>query len=108
MKIELESLRKSTEELLRKNAEMDKNAEMLKDKVSRQEKYIMKLQDREKQNRRSTNMSTKTSGISRTSTANVRQTKSPIRAKERLANKNFSGLFVSYNNADENGAPNVV
>jgi chromosome segregation ATPase len=108
MKIELESLRKSTEELLRKNAEMDKNAEMLKDKVSRQEKYIMKLQDREKQNRRSTNMSTKTSGISRTSTANVRQTKSPIRAKERLANKNFSGLSVSYNNADENGAPNVV
>lgn len=106
MKFELVSLRKSTEEVQRRNAEIEKNAEMLKDKVSRQEKYIIKLLDREKQNRRSTNMSTKASGVSRPSTASARQTKSPIRAKERLVNKNFSGINFSHSNADENGAPN--
>ena len=52
MEAELESVRKSMEDVLRKNAEMEKHAEMLRDKVSRQERYIGRLLDREKQSRR--------------------------------------------------------
>jgi DNA repair exonuclease SbcCD ATPase subunit len=106
MEVELESLRKSMEDVLRKNAEIAKNAEMLKDKVSRQEHYIGRLQDREKQNRRSSTMNARTSSIARPSSAVVRSTQSPIRAKERLANKNCSSHTASYN-ADENGSPNI-
>ena len=106
MEVELESLRKSMEDVLRKNAEIAKNAEMLKDKVSRQEHYIGRLQDREKQNRRSSTMNARTSRIARPSSAVVRSTQSPIRAKERLANKNCSSHTASYN-ADENGSPNI-
>lgn len=51
---ELESFRKSMEEAYRKRAEVKKENSALKDKVSRQEKYIGRLQDREKQNRRGT------------------------------------------------------
>jgi chromosome segregation ATPase len=101
MEVELESLRKSMEDVLRKNAEIAKNAEMLKDKVSRQEHYIGRLQDREKQNRRSSTMNARTSRIARPSSAVVRSTQSPIRA-----NKNCSSHTASYN-ADENGSPNI-
>jgi chromosome segregation ATPase len=106
MEVELESLRKSMEDTLRKNAEVEKNADMLKDKVSKQENYIVRLQDREKQNRRLTTMSTKTSTIARPSTGGVRQTQSPIRAKERRANKHLSNHSVSCN-TDENDTPNI-
>ncbi|KAL7538617.1 hypothetical protein ACHAXR_009886 [Thalassiosira sp. AJA248-18] len=54
MESELESSRTSMEDILRKNSEMERENSMLKDKVSRQEKYIGRLQDREKQNRRTT------------------------------------------------------
>lgn len=52
MEAELESVRKSMEDVLRKYAEVEKHAEMLRDKVSRQESYIGRLLDREKQSRR--------------------------------------------------------
>ncbi|KAL7495646.1 hypothetical protein ACHAWT_005697 [Skeletonema menzelii] len=52
---ELESFRLSMEDALRRRNEMEKENVALKDKVQRQEKYIGRLQDRDKQNRRQTN-----------------------------------------------------
>ncbi|KAL7451796.1 hypothetical protein ACHAWC_010481 [Mediolabrus comicus] len=52
---ELESFRISMEDALRRRNEIEKENVNLKDKVQRQEKYIGRLQDREKQNRRQSN-----------------------------------------------------
>jgi DNA repair exonuclease SbcCD ATPase subunit len=49
---ELESFRLSMEDALRRRNEIEKENVALKDKVQRQEKYIGRLQDRDKQNRR--------------------------------------------------------
>jgi chromosome segregation ATPase len=49
---ELESFRISMEDALRRKNETEKENAALKDKVQRQENYIGRLQDREKQNRR--------------------------------------------------------
>mmetsp|Transcript_18562 Transcript_18562/g.40168 ORF Transcript_18562/g.40168 Transcript_18562/m.40168 type:complete len:168 (+) Transcript_18562:2439-2942(+) len=54
MESELESFRKSTEDVFRKSADATKENSALKDKVQRQEKYIERLQNREKQNRHTT------------------------------------------------------
>ena len=49
---ELESFKRSMEDALRRRNEIEKENFTLKDKVQRQEKYIGRLQDRDKQNRR--------------------------------------------------------
>jgi chromosome segregation ATPase len=90
MEAELDSVRKSMEDMLRKNAEVEKNAEMLRDKVSRQESYIGRLLDREKQSRRTSVMI-----AARPSTADVR----PI-----LPNKHRRKQ--SSNGTNENDRPN--
>ena len=75
MEAELDSVRKSMEDMLRKNAEVEKNAEMLRDKVSRQESYIGRLLDREKQSRRTSVVGVSSSrSQARPSTADVRPT----------------------------------
>lgn len=107
MESELESLRKSMEDVLRTSAEVEKENSSLKDKVSRQEKYIGRLQDREKQNRRTSTVSSASQGprhrgatsrIVRPSSADAR---SPVRnAKERVAKHYGMGT-------DENDKPNI-
>ena len=111
MESELESSQKSMEDALRKNADIEKEKSTLKDKVSRQEKYIGRLQDRDKQNRRTSTMPTTTSQgnhrgitskIARPSTAGA--SRSPVRiTKERVTNKHRSGYYA----ADENDRPNI-
>jgi len=108
MESELESSRKSMEDTLRKNAEVEKSNSTLKDKVSRQEKYIGRLQDREKQNRRTSTMGpTATSPRrARPSTAGAR---SPVpNGKERvMASKHRGGSSDDYYAMDENERPNI-
>ena len=99
MEAELDSVRKSMEDMLRKNAEVEKNAEMLRDKVSRQESYIGRLLDREKQSRRTSVVGVSSSRsqmiAARPSTADVR----PI-----LPNKHRRKQ--SSNGTNENDRPN--
>ena len=105
---ELESSRKLAEEALRKSGEMEKENSTLRDKVSRQEKYIGRLQDREKSNRRTSNMPTaasqvnpgRVSKLARPASAGAR---SPVpNAKERMVSKQRSRYAVK-----ENDRPNI-
>ena len=90
---DLESSRKTMEVALRKSAEMGKEVTALKDKVFRQEKYIGRLQDREKQSRRAT--------MGRPSTAGTR---SPGRSKDRLPTWRNDGQY----SVNENDMPNTA
>ena len=101
MESELELSHREMEDARRQRAEMEKENRELKDKVSRQEKYIGRLQEREKQNRRTT-MST-TTRSQRPSTAPRSPTRSPVRnAKERLRRHS-----ILNSTTNENDRPNL-
>ena len=113
MELELETSHKSMEEALRKMSEVEKSNSTLRDKVSRQEKYIGRLQDRKKDNRRVTNTVVAATAqgtqkgaqpkITRPSSAGA--SRMPMRnAKERVTtSKQRSGQYTT----DENDRPNV-
>lgn len=97
MESEFESSRKLFEDLARKLDEMEKENSVLKDKVSRQENYIKKLQEREQRERRSTAFSAvAASGSSRS----VRPSTAGSKDKHR-------GKIISSFNVDENLKPNL-
>jgi len=112
---ELESSQIAKEDALRQKAEMEKENSALRDKVSRQEKYIGRLQDREKQNRRvmSTASAATSQGnqrglqskMTRPSTAGESRSRSPMRnTKGRVPSTKSRGAFYA---TDENVRPNI-
>lgn len=86
MESELESSRQLVEDARRQRAEMEKENSALKDKVSRQEKYIGRLQDKDKQNRRTTMNTTRMARPSTVGTYSPTRS-SPIRksSKDRVS-----------------------
>jgi len=109
MESELKSSRKMLDDVSRKMAEIEKEKSALKDKVSRQEKYIGRLQDREKQNRRTPAMHTTAS------TSNGKNHKGP---SSRIVRPSTAGSSVPkanthrgkgtvYAESDENDSPNI-
>ena len=99
MESELESSRKLLEDILRKHSEMEKENTVLKDKVSRQENYIGRLQDKEKRERRSNALSTiAASGSS--SSRRARPSTAGSSGKHR-------GNSASFHVVDENVLPNL-
>ncbi|KAL7441208.1 hypothetical protein ACHAXH_004599 [Discostella pseudostelligera] len=99
MESELESSRKLLEDLLRKHAEMEKENAVLKDKVSRQENYIGRLQDKEKRERRSNALST-IAPVGSSFSRRARPSTSDSAGKHR-------GNIASFHVVDENVLPNL-
>jgi len=90
---ELESFRLSMEDALRRRNEMEKENVALKDKVQRQEKYIGRLQDRDKLNRRQSKAprTSYVSGVEKEA-PRLRSHNPPVHSPLRVGSKIGAGL----------------
>lgn len=101
------------EDARRQSAHLEKENTELKDKVSRQERYIGRLQDKEKSARRSTMSTTTSRRITRPSTgahSPMRGSRSPVRdaAHRALQSKHGRQSYGYGYSARENNRPNTA
>ena len=109
---ELDSFRLSMEDALRRRNEIEKENVALKDKVQRQEKYIGRLQDRDKQNRRQSKAPRPSymAGVETDPPPRLRtQNSNPVHSPVRVGSKIGAGLkqYQQSLGSEENTRPNL-